>query len=95
VRTELRIDGANCSVCLNTTIDALRAVPGVHAVTTSNVDGCLAIEHDDVDPSHLAQTIRANLHGVATYGAELEMVSVDPLVADLHCAHRGGGRRGG
>jgi len=87
MRTELRIDGANCTSCLNTTIDALRAVPGVNSVNMSSVSGCLAIDHDDVDDRQLVETIRANLHGTEMFGAELKMVSVDPLVADLHCSH--------
>lgn len=85
--TELRIDGANCPACLNTTLDALRAVPGVHDVTTSSAGGCLAVEHDDLDPAQLAELIRTTLHGVTMAGAEVVMVSVDPLVADLHCTH--------
>lgn len=87
MRTELRIDGANCPACLNATLDALRAVPGVRDVGTSSVDGCLVIEHDDVDGATLGAVIREHLHGVAMSGAEIVMVSVEPLVADLHCGH--------
>jgi copper chaperone CopZ len=87
MRTELSIDGANCPLCLNATLDALRTMPGVHDVVTSSVAGCLAIDHDDVDPDSLADTIREHLHGVATSSAEIVMVSVDPLVVDLHCHH--------
>jgi copper chaperone CopZ len=87
MRTELRIDGANCPLCLNATLDALRAIPGVRDIATSSVARCLAIEHDDVDPHSLFDTIREHLHGVAMSGAEIVMVSVDPLVGDLHCNH--------
>jgi hypothetical protein len=89
VRTELRIDGANCTTCLTATLEALRSVPGVRDVTTSSVDGCLAIEHDGLDPAGLADTVRHHLHGVARSGAEIVMVSVDPLVVDLRCDHHG------
>lgn len=88
MRTELRIDGANCPDCLNHTVDVLRATPGVRAVSTSSVGGCLAIEHDDLDPAALSDTIREHLHGITMAGAEIVMVSVDPLVANLHCGHR-------
>jgi copper chaperone CopZ len=87
MRTELRVDGANCPLCLNATVEALRAVPGVRRVDTSSVAGCLAIEHDDADADTVARTIREHLHGVAISGAEIVMVSVDPLVADLRCSH--------
>lgn len=85
--TELRIDGANCPHCLNATVEALQAVPGVHRVVTSSVAGCLSIEHDSVDVDGLVDTVREHLHGVAMSGPEVVMVSVDPLVVDLHCTH--------
>ncbi|HRE00500.1 MAG TPA: hypothetical protein PLV68_04325 [Ilumatobacteraceae bacterium] len=53
----------------------------------STTGGCLAVEHAGVDESVLADAIRTNLHGTATYGAEVVMVSIDPLVVDLHCCH--------
>jgi copper chaperone CopZ len=85
--TEMRIDGANCPICLNTTLDALRAVPGVQHVSMSSVEGCVAIDHDDVDVATLVDTIRGHLHGIVMYGAEFEMVSIDPVVAELRCGH--------
>lgn len=91
--TELRIDGANCSYCLNDTIAALRAAPGVRKVDTSAVSGCLAIDHDGVAPATLVELVRQHLHGVALAGAEIVMVSVDPLVVDLGCCHRSTGHR--
>jgi len=89
MHTELRIEGANCPTCLNATLDALRQLPGVDRVALSSASGCLAIDHAGVDQARLADVIRDRLHGVTTYGAELVMVSVDPLVADLHCSHGG------
>ena len=89
METELRIDGANCPTCLNATIDALRATPGVHRVAAASADGCLAIVHDDLDVGSLVDTIRAHLHGqgVGTSSAEIVIVSVEPLVAELRCDH--------
>lgn len=91
--TELRIDGANCSYCLNDTLAALRAAPGVRDVHTSAVSGCLGIEHDDLDPAGLVAIVREHLHGMTMSGAEIVMVSVDPLIADLGCCHHD--RQGG
>ena len=85
--TELRIDGANCSYCLNDTLAALRAAPGVRDVHTSSTSGCLGIEHDDLEPAALVDIVREHLHGVVMSGAEIVMVSVDPLVADIGCCH--------
>lgn len=87
MQTELRIDGANCPTCLNATIDALRATPGVRHVATSGTDGCLAIDHDDLEVSSLVDTVREHLHGVDRASAEIVMVSVEPLVATLNCQH--------
>ena len=87
MRTEMRIDGANCPFCLVATVDALRAVPGVRTVGTSVAAGCLVIEHDDLDPAALGAVIADHLHGVSMSGAEIVMVAVEPLVAELHCGH--------
>lgn len=87
MHTELQIEGANCPVCLNATLEALRVTPGVRSVATSASGGCLAIDYDDLDMSTLIDTVRDHLHGVAMSSAEFVMVSVDPLVADLHCQH--------
>lgn len=87
MHTEMRIDGANCPACLNATLDVLRSLPGVRAVDTVSSDGCLAVDHDGTDAGQLTAAIRDELHGVEVYGAELMMVSVDPLVVDCQCHH--------
>ncbi len=87
MRTELRIDGANCPICLNETLAALRSSPGVEDVEASSTSGCLLIDHDDVDVATLIATARSHLHGVAMASAEIVMVSVEPLVVELHCDH--------
>lgn len=91
MHTELRIDGANCPTCLDATIEALRATPGVRAVTASSTAGCLAVDHDDLDPTVLVATAHSHLHGVARASTEIVMVSVDPLIAELHCQHHSTG----
>jgi len=90
MHTELRIEGANCPTCLNATLDALRATSGVRHATTSSVAGCLAIDHDGLEVSALIDQVREQLHGVAMSAAEIVMVSVEPLVAELHCSHHEG-----
>jgi len=85
--TELRIEGANCPDCLNATLDAVRALPGVAAVTASSTAGCLVIDQTGVDESLLAAVLHDKLHGTATFGAELVMVAVDPITAELNCTH--------
>lgn len=87
MRTEMRIDGADCPTCLDATIDALRAVPGVRQVVTSITAGCLAIDHDDLDVAMLVDTVRSHLHGVSMASAEIVMISVEPLVTEIHCSH--------
>ena len=87
MRTELRIEGADCPLCLNRALDVLRATPGVRDVVASSVDGCVAIEHDDVDLAKLVDILGTHLHGVEMAGAEIVMVSVEPLIASLQCGH--------
>ena len=87
MHTELRIEGADCPFCINSTVDALGSLDGVRQVSVSSVAGCLAIDHDDLDVAALIGVVRDRLHGVAMAGAEIVMVSVEPLVVDLHCAH--------
>jgi copper chaperone CopZ len=90
--TEIAIDGANCPWCFNETIDELRAQPGVRSVTASISAQCLRVEHAGSDPAHLIETVRQHLRADAMFGAEHEMVNVEPRVADLRCtrhAHHG------
>lgn len=87
MHTELRIDGANCPDCLNATLDALRSVPGVDHVATQSSAGCVAIEHQDVGVEVLLDETRAHLRGIDQAGAELVMVSVEPVVVNLACPH--------
>ena len=87
MKTELRIEGADCPMCFNRALDVLRATPGIGDVVASRVGGCVAIEHTGIDPAELVTILRTHLHGVEMAGGEIVMVSVDPLVANLHCDH--------
>lgn len=85
--TEMIIEGANCSVCLNKTLDELRLQPGVISAHLSATDRCLKVEHIDADTDHLVEVVRVTLHGITKYGNEIVMVEVDPAVAQIHCSH--------
>lgn len=85
MRTELRVDGANCPTCLNELLDHLCQIDGVTSVSSSIGAGCIAVDHDDLDPEALTEGVQ--LHGVALSSNEIVMTSIDPLVAKLHCNH--------
>lgn len=85
--TEIAVDGANCPWCLEQTLEALRAEPGVLAAQASSTGHCLNVEHHQVEDEHLLEVIRANLHGYDRTPAETLMVQIDPQVASLHCTH--------
>lgn len=86
--TEMNIEGANCTFCLNATLDALRAVDGVEDVSVSSVTGCLVVESHDVDEKALVDIAATQLHGIATWGNEAEMTGVKPAIVEMHCTHR-------
>lgn len=85
--TEIVIQGANCSLCLNDTLNMLREQPGVVEVHLSATDHCLRIEHEVTATDNYVDLVRVTLHGVTKYGNEIVMVAVDPEVAELHCTH--------
>ena len=90
MRTELRVDGANCPFCLNDVIDQLRQMNGVSSVDSSIIEGCIAIDDDDLDPRTLVNVVRSSLHGVAMSANEIVMSSIDPVIAVRHCTHHAG-----
>ena len=87
MRTELRVDGANCPLCLNGLIDRLRSVDGVNSVTSSISEGCIAIDHEGLAPADLVELIGTSLHGIALASNEIVMSTVSPVVSVLHCSH--------
>ena len=87
MRTELRVDGANCPLCLNELIDRLRSVDGVNSVTSSISEGCIAIDHEGLAPADLVELIGTSLHGIALASNEIVMSTVSPVVSVLHCSH--------
>lgn len=84
---EMIIQGANCALCLNVTLDQLRAQPGVVGVHLSAANQCLRIEHEISVPGDYVDLVRVTLRGVTKYGNEIVMVEVDPEVAQLNCTH--------
>lgn len=87
MKTELRVDGADCSFCWNDVIEKLRKLDGVNNVSGSITAGCIAIEHNDIDPAALVAMVHTSLHGIAMSANEIVMSSIDPVVAILHCTH--------
>lgn len=87
MRTELRVEGADCPFCWNDVVDGLRHIDGVTSVTNSMSAGCIAIEYEGIDLASLVQIVHTSLHGVAMSANEIVMSSIDPVVAVLHCTH--------
>jgi copper chaperone CopZ len=87
VLTELRIEDANCSLCLNDIIDRLRAADGINSVDSSIAEGCLAVDHE-LTESDLIAWIGDSLHNVAMASNEIVMSSVVPSISVLPCEHR-------
>ncbi len=87
MRTNLRVDGANCPFCLNDVIDHLRTIDGISAVNSSITEGCIAIDHEGLDEAEFVDMIRASLHGVTMASNEIVMSTIDPVISVLHCAH--------
>ena len=87
MRTELRVDGADCPLCLNDLIDRLRSVDGVNSVTSSISEGCIAIDHNSLAPADLVDLIGTSLHGIALASNEIVMSTVSPVISVLHCSH--------
>lgn len=88
MRTEVKIEGADCTYCLNDTVAVLRGLDGVEAVSASITDGCIAVDHELDDPSTLARVLQEGLHGTGRSGNEVVMTSVEPVISLLHCSHR-------
>ena len=87
MRTELRIDGANCPICLGELLDQLRELDGVTSVSASIAAGCIAIDHADLNVDQLIGIARAVLRGVALSGDETVMTRVEPVRLDRRCRH--------
>jgi hypothetical protein len=86
--TEITIVGANCTWCLNDTLDRLRREPGVVDVDANIAGQCLRVRHHAVAVDRLLTVIRGHLRADGTSSTEHVMVEIDPAVAELHCTHR-------
>jgi len=87
MRTSLRIDGANCPMCFNETLDDLALVDGVRAVHGSFGGPCIEVDHDDVALEVITGTIRQRLHGVEMFANEVRMVPLEPIAISTPCSH--------
>ena len=84
---EISIVGANCPLCLNETLDALRRVPGIETASASITDQCLRVSHRAVPLDELLGVVRRHLYADVVESSEHVMVEVDPRVAELNCHH--------
>ena len=94
MRTEFAIQGADCPVCLNQTLSSLRALPGIRSVEASSTQGCLLIDHGDLNIPALLALLHTGLHGTAMASNELVMTEVLPTIAITRCAHTAPGAAG-
>ncbi|WP_116995829.1 iron-sulfur cluster repair di-iron protein [Desertimonas flava] len=86
MQTSVRIDGANCPMCFNETLEALARVDGVRRVHGSFDGPCLEIDHD-VPLETIHRTIREHLHAVEMFANEIRMVPLEPTPLSTTCAH--------
>jgi len=88
MRTTLRVEGANCSICFNEALEDLGRIDGVSAVHGSIGGSCIEIDHDDVPLDALTAVIHDRLHGVAMFSNEIRMVPLEPVVLSAPCIHQ-------
>ena len=84
MHTNLRVDGANCSLGFNEMIERLRAVAGIKTVSSSISGGRVAIDHD-LPQTGLLELIGTSLHGIAMAANEIVMTNVIASVSLLGC----------
>jgi hypothetical protein len=89
VSIEIDIPGANCSYCLNETIDALRAHPLVVHDEASATGQCLLVEHSGADTESLLRIVHDHLRRDEQVSAEHVMNDVTPVVAEGICSRHG------
>ena len=86
MQTSVRIDGANCPMCFNETIEALAHLDGVRHVHGSFAGPCLEIDHD-IALETINSIIRGRLRGVEMFANEIRMVPLEPVALTTTCAH--------
>ena len=87
MQTSLRIEGANCSACLNETLDALTRIDGVRRVQGSFAGACIDIDHG-VAIETITGRIRSHQHGVEMFSNEIRVVPLDVVPLSLKCSHQ-------
>jgi copper chaperone CopZ len=88
--TNLRVDGANCSLCFNDIIDRLRSVAGINHVDSSITEGCISVDHNGTTRTDLVELIGTSLHGVTMASNEIVMkCGAEHLAACVHPQVRG------
>jgi hypothetical protein len=79
MQTLVRVEGANCPLCMNDARDRLLADPLVHEVRMHATAHCWEVDHDYDDTSVITDALRRWLHAweVADNG-EVVMVTTTP-----------------
>lgn len=80
------ISGADCSWCLNETLDKVRALQGVTAVESSMAAGCVRVEHGLSDIEPILAVLRHGLRGSDLSTNESQLVAVEPSTG-ARCSH--------
>ena len=81
------ITGADCSWCLNESLDAVRALEGVSSVRSSISGGCVEVEHDLAEVAPVLEVLRRGLRGSDLSTNEAQLVAVEPSVQRGCCSH--------
>lgn len=83
------ITGADCSWCLNDTLDAVRQLDGVTSVRSSMAGGCVQVDHELVDVAPVIEVLRSGLRGSDVSTNQAQIVAVEPAVTTGSCSHTG------
>lgn len=87
MHTSLRIDGANCPMCFNQTLDDLAGLAGVQNVQGSFAGPCIDVTHD-VPLEAITAVVRNRLHGIEMFANEVRMVPLEPIAEPNACVHQ-------
>ncbi len=87
MRTQLKVERSNCTVCTLNLAKALMERPRVDRVQTSAVPGCIVIDHNSDDVAELQAVVDRLLHGFeAASNGEIVMITTSAEVRST-CPH--------
>jgi regulator of cell morphogenesis and NO signaling len=94
MHTSLHVDGANCPICYDQTLDALGHLDGVRAVRGSIAGPCIEIEHDEGVADSIVTVVRDRLHGVELFANEIRMMPIEPVAMSAPCPRHPSAQQG-